>query len=289
MLSINLHKVYIHIVRLWSKEAGKAKIPTVATSMSDLSSLFLYLSLGLIILWTMRLAHSKGRNPFVWGGISLLLVLIPSWPDLLGMGPMLVLLFIKSPQTISQETVPETVTCPKCQAYHAVGHTYCVNCGWELVRSYTDDLGHVSEVVTATQAKPEPAPTSEQIEQMAGQSTQHFASEMTSPPYEPLNESLISENVAAFAQTLPEPESEVEQPVVRYPITPAGFTERGLALIAVEQFQGAIDQFTKAIALDPGYVPAWTRRAEAYELMGRQGKAEGDRRHLGGLQGEVTN
>ena len=257
--------------------------------MTDLNNLFLYLSLGLIIFWTVRLARSKKRNPFVWGGISLLLVLIPSWPAFLGIGPMLVLLFVKSPQTVSQETVPETVTCPKCQAYHAAGHTYCVNCGWELVRAYTDDLGHVSEIVTATQPKPEPAPTSKQIEQPAEQPTQHFASEMTSPVYEPPNESLISEDVAAFAQTPPEPESNVEQPVVRYPITPAGFTERGLALIAEEQFQGAIDQFTKAIALDPGYVPAWTRRAEAYELMGRQGKAEEDRRHLGGLQGQVAN
>jgi len=256
--------------------------------MTDLNNLFLYLSLGLIIFWTVQLARSKRRNPFVWGGISLLLVLIPSWPDLLGIGPMLILLFLKSPQTVSQETVPETVTCPKCQAYHATGHTYCVNCGWELARAYTDDFGHVSEG-PATLPKPEPAPTSEQIEQPAKQPAQHFASEMPSPVHEPPNESLIPEDVAAFAQTPPEPESEVEQPVVRYPITPAGFTERGLALIAVEQFQGAIDQFTKAIALDPGYVPAWTRRAEAYELMGRQGKAEGDRRHLGGLQGEVTN
>ena len=257
--------------------------------MTDLSSLFLYLSLGLIILWTVRLARSKGRNPFVWGGISLLLVLIPSWPDILGMFPMLVLLFVKSPQTVSQETVTETVTCPKCQAYHAAGHTYCVNCGWELVRAYTDDLGQVSEVINATQPKPELTPNSEQIELPAEQPTQHFASEMASPVYEPPNESLISEDVTAFAQTPPETESEVQQPVVRYPITPAGFTERGLALIAEEQFQGAIDQFTKAIALDPGYVPAWARRAEAYELMGRQGKAEEDRRHLGGLQGQVAS
>jgi Tfp pilus assembly protein PilF len=49
------------------------------------------------------------------------------------------------------------------------------------------------------------------------------------------------------------------------------------------QLQGAIDQFTKAIALDPAFQPAWARRAEAYALMGREGKAREDRLHLEGL------
>lgn len=272
--------------------------------MTDVSNMFLYLSLGLIVLWTVRLARSKGRNPILWGGISLLLMLIPSWPDLLGMGPMLVLLFVKSPQTATQETVPETVTCPKCHAYHAAGHTYCVNCGWELGRDYTHNPQHVSETGAATQIERDPAPAAEQVEQPIEQPARHFSAEVASPVFEPPNEPLAEPRVSqetspeasteasasdgVSTDTPPEPELEVQKPVKRYPITPAGFTERGLALMGEDMFQEAIDQFTKAIALDPAYLPAWTRRAEAYEHMGRHGKAEDDRRHLVGLQGQTA-
>jgi Tfp pilus assembly protein PilF len=88
------------------------------------------------------------------------------------------------------------------------------------------------------------------------------------------------------AETVPEPGPEVQQPAaVRYPITPAGFTERGSALMAEGKFQIAIDQFTKAIALDPAYRPAWVRRAEAHRRLGREGKAREDRLHLDTLPG----
>ncbi|KAA1286582.1 MAG: tetratricopeptide repeat protein, partial [SAR202 cluster bacterium] len=45
----------------------------------------------------------------------------------------------------------------------------------------------------------------------------------------------------------------------------------------------SIDQFTKAIALDPNYAEAWEKRAEAYAQMGRSQQAEEDRRHLQAL------
>lgn len=266
--------------------------------MTDVSNMFLYLSLGLIVLWTVRLARSKGRNPFLWGGVSLLLMVIPSWPDLLGMGPMMVLLFLKSPQTVTQEIVPETVTCPKCRAYHALGHTYCVNCGWELGRDYTDNSRQAAEATAPGQFEREQMPSPAHIEQPVEQPAQHFASEVASPVFEPPpildspNESTVSEEVAASdavsTETPSEPELEVQKPVVRYPITPAGFTERGLALMDEEMFQEAIDQFTKAIALDPGFLPAWTRRAEAYAHMGREGKDEEDRRHLASIKGQAA-
>jgi tetratricopeptide (TPR) repeat protein len=271
--------------------------------MTDITNLFLYLSLGLIILWTVRLARSKGRNPFVWGGIALLLMLIPSWPDLLGMGPMMILLFLKSPQPASRETVPETVTCPKCHAYHAIGHTYCVNCGWELGRDFNGSPRQRTEAVTAVaHSEPEPASKSDQIGPLVKPPPRHFASEGASPVFVPPvrpadsepDSAMVSEEIAvpevavpeAVSEAVPmesilEPEPKVQQP--RYPITPAGFTERGSALVAEGNFQVAIDQFTKAIALNPAYRPAWTRRAEAYDLMGRQDKAREDRRHLDGL------
>jgi Flp pilus assembly protein TadD len=50
-----------------------------------------------------------------------------------------------------------------------------------------------------------------------------------------------------------------------------------------QKYQESIDQFTKAIALDPNYAEAWEKRAEAYAQMGRSQQAEEDRRHLQAL------
>jgi Flp pilus assembly protein TadD len=55
---------------------------------------------------------------------------------------------------------------------------------------------------------------------------------------------------------------------------------RGIERYGEEKYQEAIDQFTKAIALDPNYAEAWERRAEAYAQLGRPQQAEDDRRHL---------
>ena len=76
--------------------------------MTDISNILIYLSLGLVVLWTARMARSKGRNPFIWGGLSLGLMLIPSWSELLGMAPLIVLLFLKAPQAAPQEVRQDT-------------------------------------------------------------------------------------------------------------------------------------------------------------------------------------
>jgi Tfp pilus assembly protein PilF len=57
-------------------------------------------------------------------------------------------------------------------------------------------------------------------------------------------------------------------------------TERGLALFNQGRFQEAVDQFTKAIALDSQYKAAWAHRAEAYTKLGRGKEAAEDRRRL---------
>ena len=49
-------------------------------------------------------------------------------------------------------------------------------------------------------------------------------------------------------------------------------TERGQTLLAEGRAQEAVDQFTKALALEA--------RAQAYESLGRTAEAEADRRHL---------
>jgi Tfp pilus assembly protein PilF len=53
-------------------------------------------------------------------------------------------------------------------------------------------------------------------------------------------------------------------------------TARGTALLSEGKLQEAIDQFTKAIALDPRHREALERRAEAYSKQGRQDRADED-------------
>ena len=65
--------------------------------------------------------------------------------------------------------------------------------------------------------------------------------------------------------------------------TAAVMVSRGIERFDEGKFQEAIDQFTKAIALDPNYADAWERRSVAYAQLGRPQQAEDDRRHLQGL------
>ncbi len=67
--------------------------------------------------------------------------------------------------------------------------------------------------------------------------------------------------------------------------TAMGLTERGLSLFGEGRLQESVDQFTKAIALDPAYRPAWEARAEAYARMDRKEQAAEDRRRLNALSG----
>ena len=57
-------------------------------------------------------------------------------------------------------------------------------------------------------------------------------------------------------------------------------TTKGTHLFTEGRFQEAADQFTKAIALDPKYYLAWSKRAETYLRMGMIQKAEEDLRNL---------
>jgi Flp pilus assembly protein TadD len=57
-------------------------------------------------------------------------------------------------------------------------------------------------------------------------------------------------------------------------------TERGKGMVEEGRIQEAIDQFTKALALDGSYGPALESRAQAYASQGRTAEAEEDRRQL---------
>ena len=60
-------------------------------------------------------------------------------------------------------------------------------------------------------------------------------------------------------------------------------TNKGSHLFTEGRFQEAVDQFTKAITLDPRYHVAWAKRAETYVRMGLTQKAEEDLRNLEGI------
>ena len=64
------------------------------------------------------------------------------------------------------------------------------------------------------------------------------------------------------------------------PLTASGMTEAGLTLFNQGRIREAVDQFTKAIALDPRYRAAWANRAKAYDELGLRDKAAADQRQL---------
>ena len=231
----------------------------------SISNLFLYFSLGLVILWTVRSARSKGQNPWLWGGASLLLMFIPNL-ELLGMIPMVVLLFFRGSSRAKEAPREATIICPKCSTHHAAGHNFCVNCGWQLDRPFPQETSHpVDESSLATAAT-----TVEPISQ------EEVPAEAPAPV-------LASEQTPSAEEVIPAeepPPPPVRKPVRRLTITAASMTERGIALFTQGRIQEAVDQFTKAIALDPDYQPAWAQRAEAYLRLGLSQKAEEDQRRL---------
>ncbi|MCH8831359.1 MAG: tetratricopeptide repeat protein [Chloroflexi bacterium] len=60
-------------------------------------------------------------------------------------------------------------------------------------------------------------------------------------------------------------------------------TNRGIERFNEGKVQESIDQFTKALAMDPNHAEAWERRAEAYTRLGRNDEADEDRRRLAAI------
>jgi hypothetical protein len=264
---------------------------------------FTYFLLGGIVLWTVRLARSRGQNPWLWGGASILLMTASDLlglkdgylPPILGMAPMVFLLFFrKVPQT--PVNIPEDrVICPKCQAYHATGHNFCVNCGWQLDQPYApegaapedptklDQPGVEQPKAAATLASEAPADVIPRVqdEAQAGASATVVASEQATTADSTAN--LNEEQRVEPVPVEPLPPVPPPKPAFRFPLTAAGLTERGVSLFTQGRIQEAVDQFTKAIALDPNYRPAWAKRAEAYLRLGLSQKAEEDQRRVEGI------
>ena len=257
---------------------------------------FLYLSLVLVLVWTFRLARAKARQPWVWTAAALAITVLgherllgDPW-QLFSLAPMIVLLFLKAP-TPKTMPPPEGVSCPRCRANHPYGRYYCTNCGWELTKAYIEAVVTPEEPVQAR-------PITETMEAAAATHAPqavdvHSQSAQTESPVDSEAQSArevapAKEAPSAEPQT---PESQADEAAAPYqpaglkPMTggmptAARMTERGLGLFNQGQPQEAIDQFTKAIALQADYGPAWEGRAEAYAKLGRNEEAAEDRRRL---------
>lgn len=272
------------------------------------SIIFQLISLVIIVLWTVRLARSKGLNPLLWGiGSALLMALawvlfeeLRRYVVFIGMAPLVFLLLFRSPlfrrRSDSASTAPVTAThsahaCPRCAASDAGGQNYCVHCGWDLSQTYAPaaETDEITAAPPATAPAPEPAATVlettlEDIKAAPAAETASEPSEVAPP--EPAIPAVTPEPAPVLAQdTEPPPPTPTETapaaPALprRIP-TAANLTERGIALFRQGRFQEAVDQFTKAIALDPKYKQAWEQRAEAYGRLGRAERQAADRRQL---------
>ena len=256
-------------------------------------------SLTVMVLWTARLAWTRGLNPWFWSGASALLLLIPGW-NILGMIPMMALLFWRRGRargpledTADDQSEAQSITfCPKCRALQTIGHRYCDRCGWEMDQpeeSMTSEAAPDApklEGMATSERQPEPVPpesilAERDIEAPTDEATADAPDrELPQPlPTPDLAAPPAAVPPAAVPAAPPAPPAVTER-VFRGPPTPASMTERGIELLREGKYQQAVDQFTKAIALDPNYRLALEHRAEAYSHLGRNQRAAEDRRQL---------
>jgi len=271
-----------------------------------LGEIFQYLVVFLLAIWTARLAIAKGCNAWGWGGAALVLGLLP-W-HLFGVLPVLILLFIKLPKEAPAEQV-DRLACTRCAKSYSNGQHFCTGCGWDLDEAYSPEESDEGQPFPA---RPQVQTTvqSTGIAQPA-ETADAPAAELTptelSKTKAPIAETVASSEATAPAVGAPQEESAdsaedaggteadtaEEEPAKAYVpwgtydvgVAPTAvlMTSRGMERFEEGKFQEAIDQFTKAIALDPNHAEAWQRRAEAYAQLGRPKQAEDDRRHLQGL------
>ncbi len=257
---------------------------------------------------------ARGRSPWVWGGAALLLG-IP-WPGIdlpiLGVVPVLFLMFFVRPTT--NQTEAERPACTRCASPHSPGQNFCTKCGWDLARQYTpenNDTVLASEMhqgpssSTATVERPsEPS----QAEDVTSHTNANERAVSSSSEYAPQPADAIDAVGADRAQADPEraeavaaPEGPVEEhepagetaqrpwgiPVPGPAPTAAAMTAKGTELLSEGRLQEAIDQFTKAIALDSKHREAFERRAAAYSQQGREDRAQEDLQSLRALNNSI--
>ena len=246
------------------------------------------LSLLFVVLWTARLARNKGRNALVWGGVAAipavgLLDIFPEWITVLCMLPMLALVFMPARRSVAADGGQEgTTPCPRCQHSHEAGPTFCTNCGWELTRPYATTDAAASATEASDPATSQNAAHSAGAAESVDPHAPASGSAGTQPTAEPVIASQQADEATGSTQAEPEPAPAFSMAplTITRPLTAAGMTELGLSLFNQGRVREAVDQFTKAIALDPRYREAWANRARAYTELGLSDKAAADRQQL---------
>ncbi|MCY3692664.1 MAG: tetratricopeptide repeat protein [Chloroflexota bacterium] len=245
------------------------------------------LSVLFVVLWTARLASRKRRNMLLWAGAAALpaiaVYLIDALPDaftILCMAPMVGLVFIPARPAADSEAEQDTnVYCPRCQHAHELGPNFCTNCGWELSRPYATDE-------TTSDSSPAPEPVMASTTEDAAESTTVAEHPAAAPTVDPV---LAAEQTAEAGAATAQPPSPASDPgpafsaapmKISKPLTASAMTEAGLTLFNQGRVREAVDQFTKAIALDPRYRDAWANRAKAYNELGLSDKAAADQAQL---------
>ncbi|MDE2842427.1 MAG: tetratricopeptide repeat protein [Chloroflexota bacterium] len=205
----------------------------------------------------------------------------------LAMAPLIFLLLFRSP-LFRRNSQADVAPCPNCHASDTGGMNFCVQCGWDLSRADSavgeaqEEMAPQRHEASAQSAAPvaEQADSREQeavpAEAPAGDDT---AQAVETPRYAPAADPVLAQD-AVEAPVEPEVPAQPEPRPARPLPTPTNLTERGIELFNQGRFQEAIDQFTKAIALDPNYREAWARRAEAYGRVGRPERQKADQSRL---------
>ena len=245
------------------------------------------LSVLFVVLWTARLASRKRRNMLLWAGAAALpavaVYLIDALPDaltILCMAPMVGLVFIPGRPAADGEVEQDSnVYCPRCQHAHEPGPNFCTNCGWELSRPYATDEA-------TPDAAPAPEPVMASTAEAAAESAPAAEQPAATPTVDPV---LGAEQTAEAGAAAAQPASPASDPAPAFtavpmkitkPLTASAMTEAGLTLFNQGRVREAVDQFTKAIALDPRYRDAWANRAKAYNELGLSDKAAADQAQL---------
>lgn len=228
---------------------------------------------------------------------------------LLSVAPVLYLMFFVRP-TEQRPRQTQRNACPKCASPHSPGQNFCTKCGWDLSREYTpeaNDTVLASEMhqpqssPTATMERPSETPAEPPVSSVPTSpdtspepATEPAASPEHTPEASPRSAATAAEGPPGeeYAAEPPVPDAEAEPEPAPRPWglptpgpapTAEAMTARGAALLSEGRLQEAIDQFTKAIALDPKHREAFERRAEAYTQQGRGERAEEDYRQIQAL------
>lgn len=255
----------------------------------------------LIAFWTVRAALARGRSPWLWAGTSLTLGILSVAYDALTMlnlvsvAPLLYLMLFVQPRA-RRPVRPQRNNCPKCAAAHSPQQNFCTKCGWDLSREYAPESG---DTVLASEMRQPSTPPERDAAAAAATMERPAETPSDAAPPEPASTAKPASTPEPAAQrptdaaappppppSAPEPQPEPRPWGIPQPgpaPTAEQMTARGATLLSEGRIQEAIDQFTKAIALDPKHREAFEGRAEAYTQQGRGERAAEDYRRIQAL------